>query len=379
MPCGAPGRQCVANENPAWRFGDGRSLRPARRGTRRVGTHSSGADILDNFSRGGADSRRTGFGTLPRAGCELVHDPEKWERFSEKIVHKTDQSAWGAYGYGNTIVPFRRGRPTPFSLHGHWHSRCRRRNRRRVAVHRADEAGCRNRRSGRRGGRRPSRAASGPARCRALARLSDFRGQADGMLSAMQEREFMAQLVDPVSDKMQQPPYAKNWHRSIDPAYAVLVGVCTRCGCVPDYLEAESPLGMTGGYICPCCASHSDPAGRAYSSPASYNLSVPPHAIEKNARVLIGETGPRDSFSLETSSEFDFGKHHAPIKTARNTMTFDGNQLSGGAGRGRSRVAPGSGTRSLSNKGLPEKGKPRVSSPRAVTPKPIFCGFSSSN
>src|SRR5262252_9574062 len=72
----------------------------------------------------------------------------------------------------------------------------------------------------------------------------------DGMLSAMQEREFMAQLIDPVSNKMQQPPYAKNWHRSIDPAYAVLVGVCTACACVTDYLETESPLGMAGGYIC---------------------------------------------------------------------------------------------------------------------------------
>lgn len=122
----------------------------------------------------------------------------------------------------------------------------------------------------------------------------------DGMLSAMQESKFVAQLVDPMSDKMQQPPYAKNWHRSIVPAYAVLVGVCTRCGCVPDYLEADSPLGMAGGYICPCCASHYDPAGRAYSGLAAYNLPVPPHAIEKTDRVLIGKTHPRESFSLET-------------------------------------------------------------------------------
>lgn len=118
----------------------------------------------------------------------------------------------------------------------------------------------------------------------------------DAMLSAMPESKFQAQLVDPISEKMQQPAYAKNWHRSIDPAYAVLVGVCTRCGCVPDYLETDSPLGMAGGYICPCCASRYDPAGRGL---ASYNLPVPPHAIERNARVLIGKTGPRESFSLE--------------------------------------------------------------------------------
>jgi ubiquinol-cytochrome c reductase iron-sulfur subunit len=122
----------------------------------------------------------------------------------------------------------------------------------------------------------------------------------DGMLSAMQEATFLAQLVDANSEKRQQPAYAKNWHRSIDPAYAILIGVCTRCGCVPDYLEADSPFGMTGGYICPCCASHYDPAGRAYDGPAAYNLPVPPHAIEKNAHVLIGKARPGELFSLET-------------------------------------------------------------------------------
>jgi ubiquinol-cytochrome c reductase iron-sulfur subunit len=122
----------------------------------------------------------------------------------------------------------------------------------------------------------------------------------DAMLTAMQESKFVVQLVDPVSEKRQQPPYAKNWHRSIDPAYAVLVGVCTRCACVPDYFEADSPLVMAGGYICPCCASHYDPAGRAYSGVAAYNLPVPPHALEKNARMLIGKARPGELFSLET-------------------------------------------------------------------------------
>jgi ubiquinol-cytochrome c reductase iron-sulfur subunit len=122
----------------------------------------------------------------------------------------------------------------------------------------------------------------------------------DAMLAAMQESKFVAQLADPASEKMQQPPYAKNWHRSIDQAYAVLVGICTRCGCVPDYLEADSTVGMAGGYFCPCCASRYDPAGRAYSGVTSYNLPVPPHAIERNARALIGKTSPRESFSLET-------------------------------------------------------------------------------
>ena len=121
----------------------------------------------------------------------------------------------------------------------------------------------------------------------------------DGMLAAMQESKFVAQLVDPTSEKTQQPSYAKNWHRSIDPAYAVLVGVCTRCGCIPDYLDADSPFGVTGGYMCPCCASRYDPAGRAYSGAALYNLAIPPYAIEKNAGVLIGKAHPGEPFSLE--------------------------------------------------------------------------------
>src|SRR5512146_3181502 len=61
------------------------------------------------------------------------------------------------------------------------------------------------------------------------------------MLVAMQDNKFIARLVDPQSEKPQQPDYARNWHRSIDPAYAVLVGVCTYCRCVPTYF-ADSPL-----------------------------------------------------------------------------------------------------------------------------------------
>ena len=120
----------------------------------------------------------------------------------------------------------------------------------------------------------------------------------EAMLAAMQDRSLLARLIDPDSEKAPQPPYAKNGHRSIAPAYAVLVGVCTRCGCVPDYLEEDSPMGMAGGYICPCCASRYDPAGRAYAGPASYNLPVPPHSLEGDSRILLGRR-PGESFSLE--------------------------------------------------------------------------------
>src|ERR1700685_3887662 len=80
------------------------------------------------------------------------------------------------------------------------------------------------------------------------------------MLGAMQETSFVATLADPDSTKRQQPAYARNWHRSIDPAYAVLVGVCTACACVPEYFAEATALVVAGGYIFPCCGSHHDPA-----------------------------------------------------------------------------------------------------------------------
>jgi ubiquinol-cytochrome c reductase iron-sulfur subunit len=108
------------------------------------------------------------------------------------------------------------------------------------------------------------------------------------MLTAMQDPAFVAQLVDADSAGSLQPRYAKNWHRSIDPAYSVLIGICTGCACVPEYFAEASALVVTGGYICPCCASHYDSAGRAYSGIARANLPVPPHEIKNNSAVLIG-------------------------------------------------------------------------------------------
>jgi ubiquinol-cytochrome c reductase iron-sulfur subunit len=121
-----------------------------------------------------------------------------------------------------------------------------------------------------------------------------------GMLEAMQEKSFVGLLVDPQSEKRQQPAYAKNWHRSIDPAYAVLVGVCTYCACVPSYLAEASPPGLAGGYVCPCCAAHYDPAGRAHAEPAQYNLPVPPYAIVSQSKILIGKNMSGELFSLES-------------------------------------------------------------------------------
>ena len=120
------------------------------------------------------------------------------------------------------------------------------------------------------------------------------------MLERMREQSFVARLVDPESRRRQQPAYAQNWHRSIDPAYAVLASVCTRCGCLVHYQPDASPPDPAGGYICPCCASHYDPAGRAYGGVAQYNLPVPPCAVVGRSTIVIGRNMAGEIFSLES-------------------------------------------------------------------------------
>jgi ubiquinol-cytochrome c reductase iron-sulfur subunit len=119
------------------------------------------------------------------------------------------------------------------------------------------------------------------------------------MLAVMQEAAFVRRLIDPRSDRRQQPAYARNWHRSLDPAYAVLVGVCTRCGCVPTFVVDAAGPDAPGGYVCPCCAARYDPAGRTYTSITPYNLAVPPHDIAAPSRLSIGRNAGDALFTLE--------------------------------------------------------------------------------
>jgi len=120
------------------------------------------------------------------------------------------------------------------------------------------------------------------------------------MFQAMQDDKFVAQLFDPDSQTRQQPSYAKNWHRSIDPTYAVLVGICTHAGCILTYNKETSFISMAGGYLCPCCASHYDPAGRAYSGITRYNLAVPPHSFSGRSKILLGTNTSDEHFSLQS-------------------------------------------------------------------------------
>jgi ubiquinol-cytochrome c reductase iron-sulfur subunit len=107
-------------------------------------------------------------------------------------------------------------------------------------------------------------------------------------------KQIEAKLTDPASEVPQQPPYAKNEHRSIRPELMVVIGVCTHLGCSPQAKSAEAKAEMgadwTGGFYCACHGSKFDLAGRVYKgSPAPTNLVVPPHMYLSEGMVLVGE------------------------------------------------------------------------------------------
>jgi ubiquinol-cytochrome c reductase iron-sulfur subunit len=124
-------------------------------------------------------------------------------------------------------------------------------------------------------------------------------------LKTLQDPELVSLLADPKSRVHQQPPYVENWHRSVKPEYAVLVGICTHLGCLPIYMPNPDPFtpvpNWPGGYFCPCHGSKYDLAGRVYSAvPAPYNLPVPPYRYVNDTTIRIGENPPGASFELST-------------------------------------------------------------------------------
>lgn len=123
-------------------------------------------------------------------------------------------------------------------------------------------------------------------------------------LKELQDPALTARLSDPQSGELQQPPYATNWHRSIDPKFGVVVGICTHLGCIPLFYpnpNAQVPsAGWEGGYFCPCHGSKYDLAGRVFAGvPAPYNLPVPPYRLINNT-IRIGENPPE-------AANWDFG------------------------------------------------------------------------
>ncbi len=121
-------------------------------------------------------------------------------------------------------------------------------------------------------------------------------------LATLKEPSLIADLRDPDSSVVQQPPYARNWHRSLDPQWFVVVGVCTHLGCIPLFepnKDQQGP-GWPGGYFCPCHGSKYDLAGRVYQNvPAPYNLPVPPYRMVNAKTLRLGENPPGEAFSID--------------------------------------------------------------------------------
>lgn len=102
-------------------------------------------------------------------------------------------------------------------------------------------------------------------------------------------------LLDPESEREQQPVWAKNVHRSraSHPDIVVLIGLCTHLGCSPKYYGQVKPQPFDdqwiGGFFCPCHGSKFDLSGRVYKNvPAPSNLVVPPYTFESEDVIVIG-------------------------------------------------------------------------------------------
>lgn len=113
------------------------------------------------------------------------------------------------------------------------------------------------------------------------------------MLAALEGHD--KDLADPDSSENQQPEYAANRYRSINPEFLVVVGICTHLGCSPsEKFVAGADSGVRsdwpGGFLCPCHGSTFDLAGRVFlSQPAPTNLEVPPYKWVSDAVVRIGD------------------------------------------------------------------------------------------
>lgn len=101
------------------------------------------------------------------------------------------------------------------------------------------------------------------------------------------------QLRDADSEVEQQPEYAKNRYRSIEPEIFLAVGICTHLGCSPQYLPdsfSGQIQGVASGFMCPCHGSKFDMSGRVFQSvPAPTNLVIPPHKYLDEKTILVGD------------------------------------------------------------------------------------------
>lgn len=100
-------------------------------------------------------------------------------------------------------------------------------------------------------------------------------------------------LRDPLSEASEQPSYAQNLYRSINPEYLVVEAECTHLGCNvafsgPGEDSYDEYVNETGGFLCPCHGSKYDSAGRVTKFvPAPKNLSVPDYEFVSETSIRL--------------------------------------------------------------------------------------------
>ena len=125
-----------------------------------------------------------------------------------------------------------------------------------------------------------------------------WRGQTIGVLRRSEETlallpEVDGDLRDPGSAESDQPGFAQNEARSLNPEYLVVNMHCTHLGCIPQLIPevGSQPFeeNWKGGFYCPCHKSKFDMAGRVYSGvPAPSNLKIPPYSYIDDTTLVIG-------------------------------------------------------------------------------------------
>ncbi len=107
---------------------------------------------------------------------------------------------------------------------------------------------------------------------------------------ALDTLKTMADLkdADSTKDGTKQPENLDKVTRSLRPEIAVIVGICTHLGCVPQHKKVTE-VSWGGGFFCPCHGSRFDLAGRVFNgSPASVNLQIPDYMYLAENKILIG-------------------------------------------------------------------------------------------
>ncbi|WP_409432540.1 ubiquinol-cytochrome c reductase iron-sulfur subunit [Litorimonas sp. RW-G-Af-16] len=87
-------------------------------------------------------------------------------------------------------------------------------------------------------------------------------------------------LPDPETDDARLVPGPTG---ELNPAYLVMIGVCTHFGCVP-----VGEAGDYDGWYCPCHGSHYDTSGRIRKGPAPLNMTIPPYSYTSDNVIKVG-------------------------------------------------------------------------------------------